>query len=256
MSLRDAVIERAPESSDLADRLAVRAADSLAADLSIDPSRSVVLGVSGGSVADVLLPAIVAAGNSIALDWSRVDVIFADERFAPRGTDDRNATPVMAALRRAHGFDPARLHIAAPSDSGVSLDEAAAEYGARVGRVLHAPTHGQSGIDLLLLGMGPDGHTASLFPGRPEVEVSGPLVIPIRDSPKPPPERVTLTLPTICGARRTWVYGTGAGKRDALRAALGPAGDSELPISRVSALEELILWTDTDALPDEDSHSL
>jgi 6-phosphogluconolactonase len=94
-------------------------------------------------------------------------------------------------------------------------------------------------FDLVLLGLGPDGHTASLFPGHPEAAAAHAPVIGVRDSPKPPPERITFTLPLIARARYTLLLVTGEGKRDALRRIR--EGDRELPIARLGeGLDELI----------------
>jgi 6-phosphogluconolactonase len=81
----------------------------------------------------------------------------------------------------------------------------------------------------VLLGMGPDGHTCSLFPGHPVLDVREAPVAPVRGSPKPPPERVTLTLPVVRDARFTLLLTTGESKRDALAAAL--AGDQSIPLA-------------------------
>ena len=209
-------------------------------------AHEVHLAVSGGSVATRALPAIVAAANAVGLDWGRVHIWFADERFAPRGHADRNASAVMVALRQAPGFFASQLHIPAASDVGVSLDEAAAAYDRELLR--HLPGSVPQ-LDVVLLGMGPDGHTASLFPGRDELAIDDRFVVPVRDSPKPPPERVTFTLPVINGAEHVLVYATGEGKAEALRLARsGAASAAESPIGAVSARGELVLYADRAAL--------
>ena len=174
--------------------------------------------VSGGSMATEVVPAMVEAGESAGLDWSRVHVWFADERFVPRGHDDRNAVPIVAALRAASGFDEANLHVTLTSDlEGVDVAEAARAYEHDLRETVDA-------LDLVLLGAGPDGHTASLFPGHLLVTEPAPgrLVLPISDSPKPPPERVTLTFEAIAAAPQVWAVVTGAGKADAVATACDP----------------------------------
>ncbi|RRJ87232.1 6-phosphogluconolactonase [Gulosibacter macacae] len=205
--------------------------------------------VSGGSVAQRALPEIVKAGNTVGLDWGRLHIWFADERFAPRGHEDRNASLIMMALRQAPGFFASQLHIPAASDAGVSLDEAAASYQREVQRyVPNGADRMTPMFDLVLLGMGPDGHTASLFPGHEAVDLSDVLVAPVRNSPKPPAERVTLTYPAINSAAHVWVYATGEGKREALELARSGAAASESPVGAVAARDEVVLYADAAAI--------
>jgi 6-phosphogluconolactonase len=206
------------------------------------------LAVSGGSLATVVVPAMVELGNARDLDWSHVHVWFVDERFVDRGTDERNATPVVAAMRHATDFPASQLHIAAGRDLGMSLAEAAAEYEQRL--IRHVPVRESNGVpslDLALLGMGPDGHTASLFPGRLPAETSA-LAVAVDDSPKPPPMRVTLTYRMLDAAARCWVFATGAEKHSALALArTGNASAEESPVSRVRARHEVRVYADAAA---------
>ncbi len=107
---------------------------------------------------------------------------------------------------------------------------------------------GLPALDLALLGLGEDGHTASLFPGHPEVQdAGGALCLPVRDAPKPPPERVTLSLPVLRAARRSLLLVTGAGKAPALAAVLaGP--DPRVPASLLAS-ERLLVVADAAAAP-------
>lgn len=204
--------------------------------------------ISGGSLATRAVPAMVEFGNERGLDWSRVHVWFVDERFVPRGTDERNATPVVAAMRTATDFPAGQLHIVAASDLGMSLAESAAEYEQRfIRHVAVRDSAGVPSLDLALLGMGPDGHTASLFPGRLPAE-SSLLVMAIDNSPKPPPQRVTLTYRTLDAAQRCWVFATGEEKRVALALARsGEASAEASPVSRVRARREVRVYADTAA---------
>lgn len=209
------------------------------------------IAVSGGSVATKVLPAFVAALDSAGLDWSRVHVWFADERFVPTGHDDRNVVAVAEALKGATGFEQARLHATLASDSGESLDDAAAAYEAEL-RALVPPVDGVPGgipsLDLVLLGAGGDGHTASLFPGTKGLDTASALVESIRDSPKPPPERVTLTLPAIREAARVWAVVTGAEKADAVRlAATEGVSAEESPLGAATGRLETLLLLDAAA---------
>ena len=106
-------------------------------------------------------------------------------------------------------------------------------------------------LDLALLGLGEDGHTASLFPGRPEVlDSSGALCLAVHDAPKPPPERVTLSLPVLRAARRCLLLVTGAGKADALAAVLaGPGGRGFDTPASLLASERLHVVADAAAAP-------
>jgi 6-phosphogluconolactonase len=109
-----------------------------------------------------------------------------------------------------------------------NLDEAAALYATELRRVLgHDPR-----FDLVLLGVGQDGHLASLFPGHPALSEEHQLVVPIVDSPKPPPQRLTMTLPLLTSARQVIVMALGKSKAAVMHEALTRA-DSTLPISLV-----------------------
>ncbi|KAB1657785.1 6-phosphogluconolactonase [Pseudoclavibacter chungangensis] len=206
------------------------------------------IAVSGGSVATSVMPAIVAAADGAGVDWSHVHVWFADERFVPRGHDDRNAAAVASVLRGAKGFVPTHLHSTLSSEIGVSLDEAAAAYEREL-RVNVPPRSRTPGalpsLDLVLLGAGPDGHTASLFPGRDPEAIAGRVVVAVADSPKPPPERVTLTFDAIDAAQRVWAIVTGEGKAEALRVALTPGVDARTsPLGAVRGTDETLFVVD------------
>lgn len=215
----------APDAEAAAGEIARRFAEALAA-----RDAEWHLAVSGGSVATSVVPSMVEATNAAGLDWSRVHVWFADERFVPRGHDDRNAVPIVEALRDAAGFDHANLHAPLSSDLGVGCDEAALAYE----RELRGAV---ASIDLVLLGAGPDGHTASLFPGHPLVTDPEPgrLVAALDDSPKPPPARVTLTLEAIRSAARVWAVVTGASKAEAVARALDDGTGADASASPLGA---------------------
>lgn len=160
--------------------------------------------------------------RDMAVDWTHVEIFFGDERCLPPGDPQRNDTMARAALLAHIVIAPENIH-AIPAERGAQ--QAAAAYAALLQDA--AP------FDLILLGMGEDGHTASLFPGNPALESSAP-VVPVFDAPKPPPERVSLGMNTLNAAHRCIFLVAGSGKRDALeRIARG----EKLPAARVTGAE-------------------
>jgi len=177
-------------------------------------------------------------------DWSGVRLWLGDERMVPGTSPDANATMIAETLlaHRATGSpDPLeRVRTDLPPS------DAARDYAARLAAVPHF--HGGSPVlDLVVLGIGEDGHTASLFPDRPDLTtpVPDPVVIPIADAPKPPPDRVSLTLATINAARRRIILATGPDKREALTHLVRGAPDSHWPVTLV-ATEGTEVLTDRD----------
>jgi len=189
---------------------------------------AVRLAVAGGS-------ALAALGLlREALDpglWRRLLLTWVDERCVPQADPASN----RGTAYREGRLDPARppalelpLYLDGETPSGAC---------ARVAAELAGPFRG--GLDALLLGMGEDGHIASLFSGRPWA--TAPDVFPVPDSPKPPPRRITLALPLLAATPAAVLVAAGAAKRDAL--ARLAAGDPALP---ASALGNLVVVTDQD----------
>ena len=169
------------------------------------------------------------------IDWSRVDFWWGDERFVPRDSPDRNAGAARAAFLDPVGVDPARVHEIGSSDDFATVADAAQAYGREI------RTHGSGAFEVVMLGVGPDGHVASLFPGHPALEVDDEIAVPVTDSPKPPPERVSLTFPALNRTRATWLVVSGAEKADAVARALA-GGD--VPAARVGGTEETVWFLD------------
>ncbi|HEX4823012.1 MAG TPA: 6-phosphogluconolactonase [Candidatus Polarisedimenticolaceae bacterium] len=182
---------------------------------------SFTLALSGGSAATVLLPRLVRA----AVDWRRVDVFWIDERAVPQDDPESNAGAAMTAFIRRVPLRTERVHVmpAASPD----LAAAAEEYERTMRRVLG----GTPAFDLVFLGMGPDGHVASLFPGHPLLEESRRWVAAVTDSPKPPPARLTVTMPVLQSARETVLFVTGTEKGTKLAGALRHP-ENGLPVAR------------------------
>ncbi|WP_127501450.1 6-phosphogluconolactonase [Actinoplanes solisilvae] len=180
-------------------------------------SADVVL--TGGRIAKRVLAALLELPEAKAISWSRVDLWWGDERFLPAGDPERNETQAREALLDKLPLDPARVHAMPASDGpdGDDAEAAAARYAAEL------PT--DRTFDVLMLGVGEDGHVASLFPGR-DWQTGG-TTAAVHDSPKPPPTRITLTMPAIQTADEVWLIAAGPDKTDSVGRALG--GDKLVP---------------------------
>jgi 6-phosphogluconolactonase len=144
--------------------------------------------------------------------------------------------------------DPARLHRMPAADAGFGDDvEAAADsYAAELAAA--APEGADVPVfDLILLGVGPDGHCASLFPGHPGTRVLDAAVIAVHDSPKPPPIRLSLTFPTLDAADQVWFVASGDGKADAVARAVGGAPREEVPSAGPRGRSGTVWLVDEDA---------
>ena len=184
--------------------------------------------LTGGRTGTAVLEHLRALPGLDAVDWSRVDLYWGDERFLPSGHPDRNETQARAALLDHIPVDPARVHAMAPSDGefGDDPDAVAEAYAA----VLAAAGDGAvPRFDVLLLGVGEEGHVASIFPDSPAVHEEERSVVAVRNCPKPPPTRVSLTLPAIRRAREVWLMTTGEAKAEAVASALTGADQVDLP---------------------------
>ncbi|MEV6426897.1 6-phosphogluconolactonase [Nocardia sp. NPDC051463] len=203
-------------------------------------SASVVL--TGGGTGIALLELVRKSPG--AIDWSKLDVFWGDERFVPGGDQERNDLQARQALLDHVPVDPARVHPVATSD-GEYPDpvEAAAEYSAAV----HAHLTEHGAFDLHLLGMGGEGHVNSLFPDTDAVREPHELVVAVTNSPKPPPVRVTLTLPAVRHTRHVVLVVGGAAKAEAVAAALAGADPVDIPSAGAKGLESTTWLLDADA---------
>ena len=209
---------------------------------------SVVL--TGGTIAARVYAAVAESPAHAAVDWRRVEFWWGDERYLPSGDPDRNETQAREALLDRVPVDPDRVHPmpAAPADgSGGDPDQAAAQYAEEMRRAARPEDHADvPGVDVLLLGVGPDGHVASLFPERPELYDERPATA-VRGAPKPPPTRVSMTFPTLLNAREVWFLVAGADKAQAVRMALGGAGLMQVPAAGVRGRQRTLWLLDRDA---------
>ncbi|MEW2520607.1 6-phosphogluconolactonase [Actinacidiphila alni] len=194
-------------------------------------SASVVL--TGGRNGNALLAALAASPARDAVDWAHLDLWWGDERFLPEGDAERNVTQARAELLDAVPVDPKRVHAMAASDgpytdAGAAADAYAAELAAAAGPEDRARV---PAFDVLMLGVGPDTHVASLFPEHPGVRETERTVIGVHGAPKPPPTRISLTLPAIRAAREVWLLAAGEDKASAVALALSAPGEVQAPAS-------------------------
>ncbi|MCD0444869.1 6-phosphogluconolactonase [Glycomyces sp. A-F 0318] len=211
----------------LAEAVASRLINRLADAQAHRGSASVVL--TGGRIAAQVYRNVLGSPIRTVVDWSKVEFWWGDERFLPSGDPERNETQAREAFLDHLPVDPARVHPMAAADAVGTPEEAAARYREELAKA--AGGEGVPAFDLLLLGIGEDGHVASLFPGNAALEAEG-SAVGVRDSPKPPPERVSLTMSAINTAAAAWIIASGEGKAEAVDEALSKR---ELPAGRVEA---------------------
>jgi len=195
-------------------------------------SASVVL--TGGRNGNALLAALAESPARDAVDWARLDLWWGDERFLPEGDPERNVTQARAALLDAVPVSPERVHPmpAAGGPFGSDADAAAAAYAAELAAAAGAEDHVRvPSFDVLMLGVGPDTHVASLFPEHPGTRELSRTVVGVHGAPKPPPTRVSLTFPAIRAAREVWLLAAGEDKAGAVALALSAPGELQAPAS-------------------------
>lgn len=190
--------------------------------------------LTGGSLGSAPLASLRDSPLRDLVDWARVDVWWGDERFLPTGDPERNETQAREALLDHVPLDPARVHPMPGPDGpdGDDPDAAARRYAAELAAAAAAGAQVPE-FDVMMLGVGPDAHVASLFPGHPALAGQDGSVIPVRDSPKPPPTRLSLTFSALGSAREVWFLVAGEDKADACSKALGGAGREEAPAGQV-----------------------
>lgn len=205
-------------------------------------SASLVL--TGGTVGIATLAEIAASPARDAVDWRHLDIWWGDERFLPSGDPERNETGARAALLDHVDLDPARVHVMRGPDSGLTAEESADAYAEELRRAARPEDHAPApSFDILLLGMGPDGHVASLFPGMPALYDTRPVVA-VHGAPKPPPTRISLTLPVIQAAREVWVVAAGEEKASAVRLALSGSGPVQIPAAGARGRQRTLFLLD------------
>jgi 6-phosphogluconolactonase len=202
--------------------------DRLAADVSVEAAHArsrrglFAMALPGGSVGVQSFPVLA----TVLFDWDVTHLFWVDERAVPASSPDSNYGLADSLWLRKSSAGPSSIH-PMPA-AGADLKAAAAAYSGELVRVLgEAPR-----FDVVLLGVGPDGHVASLFPEHPALTEERQLTLPIVDAPKPPPRRLTLSMPLLTSAERVIVMALGDSKAAVMKEAIEQS-DSPLPVSLV-----------------------
>jgi 6-phosphogluconolactonase len=228
------IVNRLPDAQSVAtaaaDAFVIKVLDLLAGKPEIHVS------ITGGTVGILTLKMIGEHERVSEIDWDRVNVWWGDERFVDSDSADRNANQAADAL--LDKVDATRLHEFPAADEGLSLDDAAQEFADHVDLV-------KPHFDITLLGMGPDGHICSLFPGKP-APATGVQIIAEHDSPKPPPQRLSFTYEAINASDEVWFLIAGGDKADAVEVAFGDNPEA-LPVGRIRAAKQTIWFIDSAA---------
>lgn len=247
-----------PDAATLAEATAARLLVRLLDLQSLRSPLHVVL--TGGTVGIATLRAVAASPVRHAVDWSGVHLWWGDERFVPADSPDRNERQAREALIDALPIPADNVH-PMPAEGAVADEHAAADaYATELARfssvgetdeVDDADDSTASGrpvavpeFDVLMLGVGPDGHVASLFPGHASLHDETRTALGEQDSPKPPPRRVSLTFPAIRAAREVWLVVAGEDKADAVAHALSGAPVDEIPAAGALGAERTFWLVD------------
>lgn len=217
------------------DRLAVTISAAIAA-----RGRALVV-LTGGGTGIGLLKRL----RTHPIDWRNVHLFWGDDRFVPYDDDERNEKQAREALLDHVDIPAVNIHAMAPSDGafGADLAAAAGAYETQLDG-LAEPGDRCPVFDVHLLGMGGEGHINSLFPHTAAVREQQRMVVGVDDSPKPPPQRITLTLPAVACAREVWLVVAGEAKADAVAAAIGGADPIDVPAAGARGRESTVWLLD------------
>ena len=202
--------------------------------------------LTGGGTGIALLEHV--RENGAAIDWSKVRLFWGDERYVPEDDDDRNEKQAREALIDQIDIPAANVHAMPASDGefGDDIDAAALAY-EQVLAAIADDGEAVPAFDVHLLGMGGEGHINSLFPHTAAVRETVRQVVGVTESPKPPPKRITLTLPAVQRSREVWLVVAGADKADAVAAAVGGADPDDVPAAGANGTEATVWLLDEDA---------
>lgn len=199
------------------------------------------IALTGGRIGTSCLSSVAASPLKDTLDWRRLHVWWGDERYVPRDSPDRNDVGADEALLSKVPVDPANVHHMPSTDDGFASVEDAAETYTNEFNALRPV------LDVMMLGIGPDGHVASIFPELPAVHETRTCVA-VHGSPKPPPTRLTLTFPVIQSAKEVWILASGEEKAKALKLALAEGvGEFQIPAAGARGYSRTLILADAAA---------
>lgn len=244
-----------PSQASLAAAVAARLITRLV-DVQSDRGTATVV-LTGGSIGTAALQAVAESPAHTAVDWARVHFWWGDERFLRAEDPDRNAVQARAAFLDRVGVDPVKIHEFGSKDEFPDQDAAAVDYAEQLAAAAHAERAEDESVDqpdprlprfdVLLLGVGPDAHIASLFPELSGIRTTGTTTVGVADAPKPPPQRTSLTLEAITTAQEVWLSVSGSDKAGAVGLALAGAGPIQVPAAGARGLRKTLWLIDQDA---------
>lgn len=225
-------VEILPDGEALAEAIATRLTGRIALVQAEGRRPSVVL--TGGSIAIAAYERI----ESELVDWTAVDFYWGDERFVPAGHADRNDQQARDSFLDRLGVPADNIHAMPAHGCDLSTADAADAYAAELP---------ETPFDVVLLGVGPDGHVASLFPGFDQVHEKTRRAVEVFDSPKPPPVRISLTFPALNNAESVWFIVSGDGKAEAVAQAIAGGPVEDIPARGAHGRTETTWLLDTAA---------
>jgi len=230
-------IVRLDDADDVSTVVATRLLERL---LLLQESQPIVhLCLTGGDTANAMYDKFADLADGSGLDASKLQLWWGDERFVPATDPSRNSLQAISRLARTVSIKSADTHMMAAADGRKDPHESAADYEAELGSTV---------FDITLLGIGQDGHVASLFPGHPSSEPTSRAVIGVTESPKEPAERISLTAGSLNRSHEVWYLATGGSKSGAVAASLGD--DPAMPASQIKGDTATFWFLDRDAAAD------
>ena len=188
--------------------------------------------LTGGAIGTTVLATLASSPSIEAIDWENIHLWWGDERWENAGSDVRNDTAAHTVLIDQVSIPRHHVHAILGPDRCQTPELSAQTYAREL---MECGNGAPPEFDVVLLGIGPDAHVASLFPEHPATR-SHDIVVAVRNSPKPPAVRVSLTFSTLNNSRQAWILASGESKAQALRLALDPsAGPLQVPASGIAA---------------------